>query len=126
MEVAVQIVQIVIGLGILNVWLVRFGKQIPFRGGDAKNMKEEFQVYGLPDWFLMVVGFFKIVFAAMLIVGAWVPYLTLPAAIGMSALMLGAVSMHVKVKDPVKKAVPAFCLLILCLIVAVASWQLLA
>lgn len=126
MEVAVKIVQIVIGLGILNVWLVRLGKQTPFRGGDAKNMKEEFAVYGLPIWFLVVVGVFKIVFAAMLIVGVCFPFLTLPAAIGMSALMLGAVSMHVKVKDPVKKAVPAFCLLALCLIVAVASLQLLA
>lgn len=126
MDVAVKTVQIVIGLGILNVWLVRFGKQTPFRGGDAKNMKEEFQVYGLPDWFLMVVGFLKIVFAAMLIVGVCFPFLTLPAAIGMSALMLGAASMHVKVKDPAKKAVPAFCLPALCLIVVVASWQILA
>ena len=68
-----------------------------------------------------VIGFFKILLATLLIVGVWVPALTFPAAIGMAVLMLGAVVMHVKVKDPVKKALPALTLLLLCLIVATAS-----
>ena len=121
MEVVVKVIQVIIGLGILNVWLLRFGKQTPFRGGDATNLKEEFAVYGLPPWFMGVIGFFKILLATLLIVGVWVPALTFPAAIGMAVLMLGAVVMHVKVKDPVKKALPALTLLLLCLIVATAS-----
>ena len=54
----------------------------------------------------------------MLIVGVWVPHLTVPAAGGMAALMLGAVLMHAKVKDPVKKTLPAFTMLVLSLLVA--------
>jgi hypothetical protein len=38
----------------------------------------------------------------------------------MAMLMLGAVSMHVRVKDPLKKALPALGMLVLCLTVAVA------
>jgi hypothetical protein len=34
--------------------------------------------------------------------------------------MLGAVAMHVKVKDPLKKSLPALTMLVLCIIVAVA------
>jgi hypothetical protein len=40
-----------------------------------------------------------------------------PAAIGMAALMLGAITMHFKVKDSLVKSFPAFSLLILSLLV---------
>ena len=108
MQVFVTIIQLVVALGILNVWLLRYGKQTAWRGGDAKSLKEEFATYGLPSWFMGVVGFLKILFAALLIMGVWLPAATKPAAIGMSVLMLGAVSMHLKVKDPLKKSMPAF------------------
>ncbi len=118
METLVIIIQIGIALGILNVWLLRYGKQTAWRGGEANNMKEEFKVYGLPVWFMGVVGFLKVLLAVLLILGIWFPSLTEPAAIGMAILMLGAVTMHVKVKDPLKKSLPAFTLLVLSLIVA--------
>ena len=55
----VTIIQIVIALGILNVWLLRFGKPSAWRGGDAQNMVQEFRVYGLPTWSMwMGVPFF--------------------------------------------------------------------
>jgi uncharacterized membrane protein YphA (DoxX/SURF4 family) len=113
-------IQLIVALGILNVWLVRYRKSTAWRGGEAKNLKEEFEVYGLPGWFMGLVGFLKILFATLLIVGIWVPTLTKPAAVGMAVLMLGAVSMHFKVKDPVKKALPAFSLFVLCVAVALA------
>lgn len=119
MQTFVTIIQLVIALGILNVWLVRYKKQTGWRGGDARNMKEEFQVYGLPVWFMGVVGFLKIVFAMLLILGVWLPSVTKPAAIGMAILMLGAVAMHIKVKDALKKSLPALSVLLLCLIVTV-------
>jgi uncharacterized membrane protein YphA (DoxX/SURF4 family) len=118
MNYLVIAIQLIIALGILNVWLVRSRWATGYRGGDAKNLKEEFEVYGLPRWFMGVVGFFKILFAVMLIAGIWVPTLTKPAAVGMAVLMLGAVSMHIKVKDPIKKGVPATSLFVLCLVVA--------
>lgn len=113
----VLVLQIVIALVILNVWLLRFRKATNYRGGGAKNMKEEFAVYGLPPWAIYVVGFCKILFAILLIVGIWVPGLTVPAAGGMGALMLGAVLMHAKVRDSVRKTLPAFTMLVLCLLV---------
>ena len=109
--------QIVVALGLLNVWLLRARKPTAYRGGEAKNMQEEFAAYGLPRWFMIVIGFLKVALALVLIVGLWVPGLTRPAAIGVAALMLGAVAMHLKVNDPPKKAAPAFLLLVLCLVV---------
>lgn len=55
------------------------------------------------------------------ILNVWLPALTRPAAIGMAVLMLGAMSMHLKVRHPFKKSLPAFTLLVLSVIVALAS-----
>lgn len=119
MELAVKIVQIIIALGIFNVWILRYGKPTSWRGGDAKSMREEFEVYGLPVWFMRVIGTLKLLFATLLIAGVWFPVLTTPAALGLAVLMLGAVAMHIKVKDPLKRSLPAFSVLVLCLFVAV-------
>jgi len=119
MEKVAIVVQVIIALGILNVWLLRHGKSTSWRGGSARSMKEEFVVYGLPGWFMYFVGFLKLSFAALLIAGIWTPSVTEPAAIGMAVLMFGAVAMHVKVKDPMQKSLPAFCMLLLSVFVAV-------
>lgn len=114
--------QVVIALGILNVWLLRFGKSTAWRGGDAQNMKQEFEVYGLPEWFMRVVGFLKISFAGLLLAGLWAPVMTPYAAAGMAVLMTGAVVMHFKVKDPLQKSLPALSMLGMSLfVVATAS-----
>ena len=120
MDVAVIIVQVAIALGILNVWVLRYGKATEWRGGTAENMREEFEAYGLPGWSVHVIGFLKILFAVCLVAGIWYPELTRPAAIGLAVLMVGAIAMHVKVKDPLKKSLPAFTMLVLSLIVAIA------
>jgi hypothetical protein len=119
MKLIVLASQIAIALGLLNVWLLRAGKQTSWRGGSARNMKEEFEVYGLPAWFMSVVGFLKISLALLLIAGTWLPSVTKPAAIGTAVLMAGAVSMHLKVRDPMKRSLPAFAILVLSLIVIV-------
>lgn len=108
-------IQVVIAASIFNVWILRFGKRTSWRGGGAKSMKEEFEAYGLPDWFMKLIGFFKLALAAFLIAGIFVPVLTKPAAIGMAVLMMGAISMHIKVKDSLVKSFPAFSLLVLSL-----------
>ncbi len=110
--------QLVIALSLLSVWLLRTGKATPWRGGDAKNMREEFAVYGLSPGFMKVIGVLKVTLAVCLIIGFWVPAVTRPAAIGIAALMLGAVAMHVKVKDPLQRSLPAFTLLVLSLLIA--------
>lgn len=117
MELIVLIIQIIIALGILNVWILRFGKASTWRGGSAKSMKEEFTVYGLPGWFMVLIGFLKISLAILLIAGIWFPALIKPAANVIAILMLGAIIMHIKVKDTLKKSLPAFIMLVLALIV---------
>lgn len=118
MQYLVMLCQIIIALGIFNVWIIRYGKETSWRGGEAKNMKEEFAAYGLPNGFMVVIGAAKILLAICLIIGLFVPALVKPAATAMALLMIGAVSMHVKVKDPVQKSLPAFTMLVLSLVVA--------
>lgn len=120
MPTVVLIAQIVIALGIFNVWIVRYGKATSWRGSEATNMREEFEVYGLSSTALRIVGFLKLLFAVLLIAGIWFPHLTKPAAAGVALLMLGAVFMHFRVKDPPKKSLPAFTMLVLCLLVVLS------
>ena len=119
MQSLVIVCQIIIALGIFNVWIIRYGKETGWRGGEAKNMKEEFAAYGLPGGFMVFIGAAKILLAICLIIGIWIPLLVKPAAIAMAFLMIGAVSMHVKVKDSLQKSLPAFTMLLLSLVVSV-------
>lgn len=114
MEILKIILQLVVGLGILNVWLLRFNKDTSYRGGNAGSMKEEFKAYGLPETMIYIVGFIKVVLALMLIAGIWIESLVDPAAIGMAVMMLGAIIMHLKIKDTFKQTLPAISLLIIC------------
>ncbi|MEY4569900.1 MAG: hypothetical protein RLZZ398_1339 [Verrucomicrobiota bacterium] len=107
--------QILVALTILNVWILRRGRMTPFRGGEAKNMREEFATYGLPLWCMCVIGGLKVALALALLVGIWIPGVAQFAAAGMGLLMLGALAMHLKVKDPILKALPAIALLALCI-----------
>ena len=116
MEILQTICQLIVGLGILNVWLLRFKKKTPYRGGEASDIKEEFSVYGLPDSSVWVVGAIKISAALALLIGIVLPLLVLPAAIVLAILMLGAIIMHVKVKDPAMKSLPAAGVLVLTLL----------
>jgi hypothetical protein len=110
------LMQLIVALGLLNVWLVRANWNTGYRGGNAKTLKEEFAVYGLPGWFCNLVGFLKISSALVLLAGLWYPVLILPSAALIMVLMVGAVSMHAKVRDPIKKTVPAALMLIMSLI----------
>ena len=105
--------QIIIGVTIFNVWIVRFGMPTKWRGGNSNSMKEEFEAYGLPSWFMTLIRFLKLTLALLLIVGIFVPVLIKPAAIFMAILMLGAIAMHIKLKDPMIKSFPAFSMLVL-------------
>ena len=106
-----NLLQIIVGLGLLNVWLVRRRSSTSFRGGNAKTLQEEFATYGLPGFAFYLVGALKIGAALVLIAGLWMA-LPVQAAAGLVAvLMLGAVAMHVKVGDPLVKALPAVLML---------------
>lgn len=106
-----SILQIIVALGLLNVWLVRAGSSTAYRGGAATSLKEEFAAYGLPEMVFYIVGVLKVGAALAFIAGLWMPQLVEPAAGVVAVLMVGALAMHVKVKDSVKKSVPAFLML---------------
>lgn len=120
MPIAALVFQVALALVILNVWLLRVNRATDYRGGAAQNMKEEFAVYGLPPVMFYVVGALKLACAVALLVGVYEPAATRPGAAGLAALMAGAAVMHVKVKDPPKKAMPALTLLALSLFVVFA------
>ena len=115
MEIA-SILSVGIAVTLLNVWLLRINKATPYRGGQAQNMKEEFEVYGLPHWLLPIVGVLKVGLAIALVISLWVPILLKPVALGIAALMLAAVLMHLKVSDGVKKCFPATLLMLAALL----------
>lgn len=108
-------IKLIVGLSILNVWLVRFNRNTPWRGGSATTMKEEFAHYKLSPTVMIAVGTLKVILAILLIASIWFPILEVPAAMGIAALMLGAILMHIRVSDPIKKSIPAFSFMILAL-----------
>lgn len=122
MNTIVQICQIIVGCGLLNVWLLRFNKATSYRGGAAVNMLEEFAAYGLPAWSCYLVGFLKVTSALALLAGLIYPALALPAAAVVAVLMAGAIGMHIKVGDPAKKSLPALSVLVLSLVIIAGRW----
>lgn len=110
--------QITIALSIYNVWFFRFNKPTRYRGKNAETMKDEFISYGLPDYFVWLIGFLKVTLATLLLIGIYINSLVFPASVGMAILMVGAILMHIKVKDDIIKSLPATIFLILSLSVA--------
>jgi quinol-cytochrome oxidoreductase complex cytochrome b subunit len=111
-EISYFIIRILTGLVLLSVWTWRFNRPTRFRGKQAKNMKEEFKVYGLSEKSMYVVGFLKIMIAIFFLCGSWAPSVIKPSAILLAVLMFGAVVHHLKVeRDNYLKVAPAYFML---------------
>ena len=108
-----SILQVVVGLGLLNVWLLRRNSATAYRGGRATNLKDEFATYGLPAPMFYIVGGLKIACGVLLLVGLAYRPVVLPSAAIVAGLMAGAVVMHLKVGDAVTKYVPATLMLLM-------------
>ena len=54
-----KFLSVFVGLTVINVWLFRSNKSTSYRGGDATNLMEEFAVYGLEDYFILI-GLIKV------------------------------------------------------------------
>ena len=52
--------KLIVGLSILNVWIINPKRATKWRGGNATNIVEEFHIYGLPTWLCFFVGFLKV------------------------------------------------------------------
>lgn len=116
MDILSLILKIIIGLGIYNVWILRFNKPTKYRGRDSKNMVEEFKTYGLPKWSVYVIGFLKLIFATGILLSIWVDgYLNI-SIISLSILMFGAILSHLKVRDGFTKTLPSVLVLVLLIV----------
>tara|TARA_B110000196_G_scaffold113085_1_gene98339 strand:+ start:332 stop:694 length:363 start_codon:yes stop_codon:yes gene_type:complete len=119
MENTKLIIQVIIAVGIFNVWLLNFKASSKYRGGESQNMSDEFKAYGFKNWFMKLIGFLKLSLAVLLILGIWFPNLIDICAFLMGCLMIGAIFVHFKINDPFIKSIPAFIMLTLCAILIV-------
>tara|TARA_A200000159_G_C7310337_1_gene334309 strand:+ start:994 stop:1359 length:366 start_codon:yes stop_codon:yes gene_type:complete len=103
-------IQIIVALSILNVWFIRASRQTPFRGASARNLQEEFEKYGLNKQVFVITSVIKPLLAVSLLIAIFVPFLTKPSALALAFFMLGAVGMHIKVRDDMVKFIPALSL----------------
>jgi uncharacterized membrane protein YphA (DoxX/SURF4 family) len=121
MKLIGKLAQAAAALWILNVWFNRFNKDTGYRGGNATNMKEEFEEYGLSETTMYAVGAAKVSLAGLMLVGLVKPRVSRPASIGLAMFMVGAIGMHIKVGDSVKRYLPALSVFSLSTLAALLS-----
>ncbi len=108
-----HILQLIVGLGLLNVWVLRSQSATSYRGGDSKTLRQEFAEYGLPGFAFWVVGALKVGAGLILVGGVWLDLPVDVAAGIVATLMVGAIAMHVKIGDPIMRSVPAALMLLM-------------
>lgn len=116
-----QALMLTVGLVVLNVWLIRLNQShsfgISFRGGDAANLFDELQAYGLNSTLFYLIGLLKITTALFLLLGLRYEKMIIPAGAFMAIFMTGALYMHFKVGDEFVKYVPSAIMLISSLLI---------
>ena len=110
---------------VTNVWLFRFNKETPFRGGDAKNMIEEFAIYGLDINTMYLVGSLKVIASIGLIIGLLKTKFSVYSSLLMAILMTGAIYFHFKISDPAIKYFPSVLMLICSIFIYISSKRIL-
>lgn len=108
MEFISDLGKIFVPVAIFFVWVVRYD-----------NIVKEFKQYSLPDWTRDFVGILKLSFALMIATSDG--YLLKVGTGGIAALMLAALFMHIKIKNPPQKMLPALTLMILSLVIFMSA-----
>ncbi len=121
MKLIGRLAQTTAALWIINVWFFRFNKDTGYRGGGAKNMKEEFEVYGFSETQMYAIGAMKVGLAGTMLVGHAVPRVVRPASVGLAMFMAGAIAMHIRAGDAVKRYLPALSVFSLATVAAVLN-----
>lgn len=115
MKAILKILLIVVSVTVITAWTYNINLDTTFRGGDATNMIEEFEAYGLNQTTMVVVGIFKVSCAIMLLFGLKYRKLILPAAGVMALFMIAAVYFHFSISDPIIPTAPSLLMLVSCL-----------
>jgi hypothetical protein len=114
--------KIIVGISILNVWLLQKNKATKWRGGAAKTIFEEFEVYGFSKQFCYIIGTLKVALALILLISIQFDAFTLIGSLGLSLLLFGSILAHIKIKDVWYKSFPAFLFIVLNLIIAYSAF----
>jgi|TARA_B100000768_G_scaffold181800_1_gene206512 hypothetical protein len=112
-EYIIIALKIIVGISIINVWLIQPNKPSIWRGGDATTITEEFNVYGLSNTFYKIIFVIKVGLAILLLISIKYDFLTLYSGIGLATLLGGSILMHVKIKDPLFKSFPALLFMVM-------------
>jgi uncharacterized membrane protein YphA (DoxX/SURF4 family) len=115
LKAILKILIIIVSVTVITAWTYNIILDTTFRGGDATNMIEEFEAYGLNQTTMVVVGIFKVSCAIMLLFGLKYRKLILPAAAVMALFMIAAVYFHLSISDPIIPTAPSLLMLASCL-----------
>ena len=112
MKAILKILLVVVSVTVITAWTYNINLDTTFRGGDATNMIEEFEAYGLNQTTMVVVGIFKVSCAIMLLFGLKYRKLIVPAAGAMALFMIAAVYFHLSISDPIIPTAPSLLMLV--------------
>lgn len=118
-------VSLFVSILVTNVWLFRFNKETPYRGGNANNMIEEFAVYGLDINMMYLIGSLKIIASIGLIIGLFKTKISVYSSLLMAILMTGAIYFHFKISDPAIKYLPSVLMLLCSIFIYFSSKKIL-
>ena len=96
--------KVILSISLFYVWVVRY-----------KNITEEFKGYNYPYWFRDFTGILMLSFSAMIMKNK--TELIILGCLGLIVQMLGALWTHYMVQNPLKKTIPAFAVLGICLFI---------
>ena len=96
--------KVILSISLFYVWVVRY-----------KNITKEFKGYNYPLWFRDFTGILMLSFSAMIIKNE--TELIILGCLGIIIQMLGALWTHYMVQNPLRKTIPAFAVLGLCLFI---------
>ena len=99
-NIIIEALKIISGVAIFFVWVVRYD-----------NIKKEFDEYRLPSWLRDFVGILKISFALMLQFPD--QELIIIGSLGITGLMLAAVTTHIRLKSPFRKYIASVAMLLI-------------
>ena len=112
-----DMLQLIIGVSIMFIWIVRTTTASAYRVGGARTLSQEFAEAGFTEWVYQVMRILKPIFAFLLVIGIVYEPFFIPCMTFTTLAMIGAVYTHVKVRDNIKKMIPAITLLTFCFIV---------
>ena len=112
-----DMLQLIIGVSIMIIWIARTTTASAYRVGDAQTLSQEFTEAGFTEGVYQVMRILKPIFAFLLVIGIVYEPFFIPCMTFTTLAMIGAVYAHVKVRDNIKKMIPAITLLTFCFIV---------